>query len=157
MKTKLTDFDRGMFPKGTIFRALGNPTLLCFVPESLVLQWDEPTYLDDKWGVINARANPHALGSHVLPDLTKPVSTPPPTFLSRLEDQFPVSVLNLEHTPPTVPIVDDHTSPTDPVVGKPQIYVGEQLQEAASAAWGTRDTKKTGIGSRLQGYYSSRM
>ena len=43
--------------------------LYCFVPDSQ----SPATHLDPRWLSVNAGANPHAIGSHVLPDFTRPV------------------------------------------------------------------------------------
>lgn len=60
---------------GTIYHAKGHPDfqrlrpLYCFVPDG-----QEPAaYQASRWPSVNAGANPHAIGSHVLPNLTRPV------------------------------------------------------------------------------------
>lgn len=62
------------FP-GTIYHGKGHPyfqirrPLYCFVPHGQSLA----THLDSRWLSVNAGANPNAIGSHVVPDVTRPV------------------------------------------------------------------------------------
>lgn len=47
-----------------------------FLPEGFVAEggFAKAQYLASRWPSINASANPHSIGSHVLPDASKPVS-----------------------------------------------------------------------------------
>ena len=47
-----------------------------FVPEGHfgANGFEKPRYLASRWPTINAGANPHAIGSHIIPDASNPVS-----------------------------------------------------------------------------------
>lgn len=66
-----------MLPPGKVFYALGTDTMLCFVPDTLLHPWDEEAFLAAGWGMANARANPRAIGSHVLPNVDRPAPDSP--------------------------------------------------------------------------------
>jgi hypothetical protein len=56
------------------------PGTICFVPAALISagQLDQPRYVLDGWASLNIKAQPldRRLGSHLFPDLTKPVADP---------------------------------------------------------------------------------
>lgn len=60
---------------GQIYQAKGHPDfqrarpLYCFVPHGQ----NPDSYMDSRWPSINAGANPNAIGSHVFPDVKRPV------------------------------------------------------------------------------------
>ncbi len=47
-----------------------------FLPDEFVVEggFAKAQYLASRWPSINAGANPHAIGSHIIPDASKPVS-----------------------------------------------------------------------------------
>jgi hypothetical protein len=67
---------------GRIHHAAGNTNLqktrptYCFVPEEHFSETglEKSRYLASRWPSINSGANPHAIGSHVVPDPQLPVS-----------------------------------------------------------------------------------
>lgn len=67
---------------GRIHHATQHPDLAktrptyCFVPEGFFEEsgLQKSRYLISRWPSINCGANPHAVGSHVIPDPKKPVS-----------------------------------------------------------------------------------
>ena len=56
------------------------PGTICFVPLALVAsgQLDQPKYVLEGWASLNIKAQPlhRRLGSHLFPDLKKPVADP---------------------------------------------------------------------------------
>lgn len=66
---------------GRIFHAAQHPALAvvrpcyAFVPKNHfgANGFEKPRYLTSRWPAINAGANPHAIGSHILPDPKRPV------------------------------------------------------------------------------------
>lgn len=67
---------------GRIHHAAQHPEIVkirpcyAFIPENYFSAngFERRRYLASRWPSINAGANPHAIGSHVLPDATRPVS-----------------------------------------------------------------------------------
>ena len=51
--------------------------LYCFIPETHFIGggFQKSRYLESRWPSINTGANPHAIGSHVIPDPGKPVKS----------------------------------------------------------------------------------
>lgn len=83
---------------GGVYHAAQHPDLqqtrpcYCFIPESFFEEtgFQKSRYLVSRWPSINCSANPLAVGSHVLPDLKKPVDLNSQcpilvNFLARLE------------------------------------------------------------------------
>ncbi len=68
---------------GRIFQAAGQPDLqqtrliYAFVPFDFFDEagFKRQRYLASRWPSCNCAANPHAVGSHVIPDLARPVSS----------------------------------------------------------------------------------
>ncbi len=67
---------------GRIHHAAGHSALqktrptYAFLPVGFMVEggFTKALYLASRWPSINAGANPHALGSHIIPDASKPVS-----------------------------------------------------------------------------------
>lgn len=67
---------------GRIFHAAQHPAMAeirpcyAFVPQEHfgANGFEKPRYLASRWPAINAGANPHAIGSHIIPDASNPVS-----------------------------------------------------------------------------------
>ena len=67
---------------GRIHHAAGHSALqqtrptYAFLPDGFVAEggYAKAQYLASRWPSINAGANPHAIGSHMIPDASKPVT-----------------------------------------------------------------------------------
>ena len=95
---------------GRIHHAAGHSALqknrptYAFLPEGFVAEggFSKPRYLASRWPGINSGANPHSIGSHIIPDAGKPVSPRSRCpiireFLTRLE-----TIAAIKAIPPTV-------------------------------------------------------
>jgi hypothetical protein len=95
---------------GRIHHAVGHSALqknrptYAFLPDGFVVGggFAKAQYLVSRWPSINAGANPHAIGSHIIPDASKPVSPRSHClilreFLARLK-----TIAAVKAIPPTV-------------------------------------------------------
>lgn len=79
---------------------LTRPTY-AFVPEECISAnaFDHRRYISGRWPSVNAGANPHAIGSHVMPDPERPVDPlcqcpVLAEFLTRIE---PIALVKIPH------------------------------------------------------------